>query len=427
MDKILELRTKAREMLEKAKGLLNKEGGLSEEENAQAQTWLDEAEGLEAKAAKLEKIMDLDQKTAAKGSKGNVEVILDEADRPFTSIAEQCKAVKAFESSKGRNADVRLTRLEEKALGASEGINADGGFLLEPTLTREIITPMHQAGPFTRLARKLPVGSNSNYGHINGVDETSRANGSRWGGIRGYRLAEGQQGTPSRPKFRRINWELGKYAIFVYGTDELLADAPQFSAIVQQGSSEELSFMVNDDLLNGVGAGFCLGVMNSGALIPVAAEAGQAAATIVVENLNKMWARLDSRSKGNAVWFINTDVNPQLDSLAMAVGMGALEPRFVTYGPDGALRIKGRPVVETEFNETLGTLGDIVLADYSQYLMWEKSGVAADSSIHVAFLTDEMVFRFIARVDGKPVLSAPLTPYKGTNTVSPFVALATRS
>ena len=46
--------------------------------------------------------------------------------------------------------------------------------------------------------------------------------------------------------------------------------------------------------------------------------------------------------------------------------------------------------------------------------------------MHVAFLTDEQVFRITYRVDGKPMWSVPLTPFKGTNTKSPFVALATR-
>ena len=36
------------------------------------------------------------------------------------------------------------------------------------------------------------------------------------------------------------------------------------------------------------------------------------------------------------------------------------------------------------------------------------------------------VFRFIYRVDGQPVWNKALQPYKGSATVSPFVALAKR-
>ena len=213
----------------------------------------------------------------------------------------------------------------------------------------------------------------------------------------------------------------------MYATDELLADSTQLEAVVNQSAGEELDFMVNDDILNGTGAGMLSGVLNSAALISVPAESGQPAATIEYNNLTKMWARLHPRSRSKAVWFINQDVNPELDNLALAVGTGAIPANYITYGPDGVMRIKGRPVVETEFNATLGTVGDILLADMSDYLMWQKGGVQSASSIHVQFLTDQTVFRFIYRVDGQPATHSALTPYKGSNTVSPYVALATRS
>jgi hypothetical protein len=36
-------------------------------------------------------------------------------------------------------------------------------------------------------------------------------------------------------------------------------------------------------------------------------------------------------------------------------------------------------------------------------------------------------FRFMLRIDGQPTWKKPLTPYQGSVTKSPFVALATRS
>ena len=390
------------------------------------QEQLDEVIAKAADVAATKAIKDL---PVIEESKEVPEVIVehDPADDPFTSLADQCRAVKSFATDGWRGMDPRLKRLASKATGAAEGVPSDGGFLVDPTLVGDMIKPVHEEGPFSSAARKLPVSSNSNYGWINGVDETSRATGSRWGGIRGYRLAEADSKTSSEPKFRRINWELKKFAVLVYGTDELLQDAAQFSEVVRVGASEELSFMVNDDILNGLGATGPLGILQSGAVISQAIESGQAASTIVYENLTKMWARLDSRSKPYATWYINTDVNPQLDELALAVGTGGLEPRFVNYGSDGIMRIKGRPVVETEFNATIGTEGDILLANMREYLMWEKGGIQAASSIHVQFTTDETVFRFVYRVDGQPSIAAPLTPYKGTNTVGPFVTLAVRS
>ncbi len=347
----------------------------------------------------------------------------DEADNPFLSLAEQCKAVKAF-ALRDRE-DPRLKRL--KATGAAEGQLSEGGFLLEPTLVAEVLRPLHEEGPFTRAVRRLPVGNNSNYGWINGVNETSRADGSRWGGIRGYRLAEGGTLTSSKPAFRRINWELKKYAVLVYATDELLSDVAMFSEIVRQGAGEELAFMANDDIYRGAGTSGPHGILESGALISVAKETGQAADTVVMENLINMWQQLHPRNRANAAWYINSEVEPQLDMLALTVGTAALEPRYVAYGPDGVLRIKGRPVIVNEFSSALGDVGDILLGDMREYLFWEKGGVQEAQSIHVQFITDETVFRFIYRCDGQTSMASPITPYKGSNTQSAFVTLAERA
>ncbi len=360
--------------------------------------------------------------------KSGVEVTSDPADRPFKSLAENFAAIKQFELSKGRTEHARLTNPALKATGASEGIPADGGFLLDPTLVNMVLQPMHEVGPFTRLARKLPT--SSNYGWINGVDETSRATGSRWGGIRGYRLAEGDTKTGSKPKFRRINWDLKKYAVLVYATDELLQDKALFSEIVRTGASEELAFMANDDIVNGLGAAGPLGFMQSPALVTVPKENLQTADTVVFENLVKMWSRLLPRSKASAgtAWFVNSDVMPQLDTLVLTAGTAGIPPRFVNYNDMGVMSIKGKPVYETEFNATVGDLGDIVLADMREYLLWEHSaGVQEAVSIHVQFLTDETVFRLVMRVDGQTALNSAVTPYKGSNTQSPFVTLAERA
>jgi hypothetical protein len=45
----------------------------------------------------------------------------------------------------------------------------------------------------------------------------------------------------------------------------------------------------------------------------------------------------------------------------------------------------------------------------------------------VRFLNDEMVWRFVWRVDGQSAFASPITPYAGSSTRSPFVALATRT
>jgi HK97 family phage major capsid protein len=195
---------------------------------------------------------------------------------------------------------------------------------------------------------------------------------------------------------------------------------------VRQLFTEEFSFKGQDLAIRGTGTGEALGVLNAGCLVTVAKESGQKAKTINTTNLSKMWMRFTGRRQ-NAVWLINRDVGSELDALSITAGTAALEPRFVAYDSQGILRIKGAPVVEIEQCETVGTVGDIILADWSQYICADKGDILEAMSIHVDFIYDQELYRFISYFDGQPRWSSALTPYKGSNTVSPFVVLATRS
>jgi len=357
-----------------------------------------------------------------------VAVIHDEADTPFVNMGAQLEAVKQATLTQGRQLAPRLKALNIKQLGANELVGSEGGFLLEPSFVAGLLTPLHDSGPFSSRAAKLSIGPNANGVTVRAVDETNRATGSRWGGIQGYRLAEAGTKLATQPTFRLIELRLKKFAVLVYATEELLQDTTALGGIISQGCAEELDFMINDDILNGLGAGGPLGILASPALVTVNKEGGQLADTVVTTKIFKMWARMHPRSKSNAVWFINTDVTPQLYGLNLTVGTGGM-PMYMAPGalpnaPSGALL--GRPVVETEFSPTLGDAGDVLLADMSQYVLIDKD-VQAASSIHVQFITDQVAYRFVYRCDGQPKIAAPLTPYKGTsNTLSPFVALGAR-
>jgi HK97 family phage major capsid protein len=162
-------------------------------------------------------------------------------------------------------------------------------------------------------------------------------------------------------------------------------------------------------------------------VISVAKETGQAASTIVKENIDKMWSRCWSRSRKNAVWLINQDIEPQL--LAQPGDRHRRRARLsAAWRPVGApyATLYNRPVIATEYNASLGTTNDIALVDLSQYTIVDKGGVQMATSMHVAFDTDEMRFRVTYRVDGRPMWHSALTPFKGSATKSPFVILAAR-
>lgn len=324
--------------------------------------------------------------------------------------------------------DASEARKGVKQTGLNEGIGSQGGFLVDTDRQGGILARVYDVGNVLQRVSMYPVGANSNGMTFNAENETSRADGSRRGGIQAYWLAEGGVKTDSKPAFRQIELKLKKVAALVYATDELLQDATALEAYIMRNLPEELNFKVEDAIFNGTGVGMPLGILASGALVTVGAEVGQAADTVIAENIMNMWSRLWVRSMPRAAWYINQDVYPQLWQLSLAVGTGGT----ALYQPPGGLSVApygtlmGRPVYPVEYCDTVGDLGDILLADMSEYLAIEKGGIQSASSIHVQFVYDETVYRFVYRIDGEPAWNSALTPKNSTNTVSPFVVLEAR-
>ncbi len=329
----------------------------------------------------------------------------------------------------GKRPDDRLTLLTKAASGMGENTNADGGFLVPTEFLQKLVERVYSPNNLLGMTDSYTVGSNVIA--FPRSAETSRANGSRWGGVRAYWREEGEQATATKATFGRLQLTLRKLLVLINATDELLSDA-QGIALEQylfRVASEEINFVVSDAILNGTGSGQPTGILNSAPLITVAKETGQAAATLNTQNVLNLWARMWAPCRQNAVWLIHQDIEPQLH--AMTIGSGGAQ--IVAYQPPGGLSdrpyatLMGRPVIPVEWCSTLGTVGDIVLADLRHYVTATKGQVASAMSIHLRFDYDESVFRFIFRVDGAPWWSAPLTPYKGSNTQSCFVTLATRA
>jgi HK97 family phage major capsid protein len=320
--------------------------------------------------------------------------------------------------------------VKKAATGMGELIGSDGGFLVPPQFSNKIFERVYKENALLSRTDQHPVSGNSMVFPRNA--ESSRANGSRWGGVRAYWVQEGSTVTRSAPTFGRHTLLLHKLACLARVTDELLADYPALSSYLNRVFPDEINFVVGDSLVNGTGAGQPLGILNAPCTVSVSKETGQDAATIVPANVTKMWARLfrgmGSGENAGAVWFINQDVNPQLQLMTLGIGTAGV----VTYMPPGGLSGKpyatlmGAPVVEIEWCATLGTVGDIILADMSQMVSISK-GPEAQTSMHLYFDTDETAFRVTFRIDAQPWWASALTPFKGSATQSCFVSLATRS
>jgi HK97 family phage major capsid protein len=350
----------------------------------------------------------------------------------FANFGEFAQCVKAA-CIPGSRPDDRLIGLGAgmgaKAIsGMGEYQSSDGGFLVPPEFSERIFERIYATDTLLGMTDSYTVSSSGIAFPRN--NETSRADGSRKGGIRGYWMDEGGQITSSKTTFGRLQLTLHKICVMCYVTDELLSDsAVALDQYLTNAAVEEVNFLIGDAIVNGPGAGRPLGILNASCTVQVAKETGQAAATVLTENIVKMWSRMFGPCRDKAVWLINQDVEPQLFTMTVGVGAGGQ----VTYLPPGGLSAKpfatlmGRPVLPVEWCATLGTAGDIILADLSQYVTISKGGIDYAQSMHLRFDYDEQAFRFVFRVDGQPWWSSALTPFKGSNTQSCFVTLATRS
>jgi len=447
--KLKALLKKKQELLGKCQALLdNAENDvLSAEEQTEFDGFETEIANVNASIERTEKMIALEKEqepaAVADGAPADNTADADDADpfpnaasadikvttrlKPFGSFAEQLKAIYEAGQPGARTIDERLTT--KAAAGASESVPSDGGFLVQSDFASEILRLSYGIGQILPRVRRVPISAGSNGLTINAIDESSRVTGSRFGGVRTYWEGEGDQATAKKPKFRTMDLKLKKLIGLMYMTDELLADAPAMTSIATTAFSEEIAFMTEEAVIEGVGAYQPRGMIDSPATITVAKESGQSADTVKFENISKMWARLWNRSRANAVWLINQDVLPQLDQLELA-GTNASTPAY--QQPTGLAdepygRLKGRPVIESEHCQTLGDKNDIMLVDPTQYLLIDKGAPKQDVSIHVRFDYDETAFRIVYRVDGQPIWNKALTPKNGSSTVSPFINLAARA
>ena len=311
--------------------------------------------------------------------------------------------------------------------GMSETIGSDGGFTVMPEFNHQIFEHVY-SNDLVSSTDNYTVGGNNMTFLANA--ETSRLDGFRHGGLRGYWTGEGQTITASKPTVREIQMKLQKLAVVVYLTDELISDSAQaLEQYVTRKASDEFNFMIGNALFNGDGVGKPLGVLNAPSLLAIAAESGQTPTTIVSANIIKAQNRFFAPYFGNASWYINQDCMQQLMQLTLATGTysGQLvytPPTGLSALPYGSLG--GRPLKPIEFAGTLGSQGDITLADLSQVLSISKGGIAQAVSMHIEFLTDQLALRFTMRMNATPWENSPITPYKGSNTQSSFVCLAAR-
>lgn len=346
-------------------------------------------------------------------------------NKGFKSPREFCLAVMRHGSGYAKEArDERLRHLATAGSDEQGGYSDPyGGFLVPVGMSPDVLRLDPEPDPFEGRTTRIPM-SNPTVKLNARVDKNHSSSVS--GGLTVSRRMETTAATSSRQEYEQVVLQATSLFGLAYATEEILTDSPvSFAAVLAQGFQDEFTSRLIDERINGTGAGEFKGILSdSNAYISVAKETGQAAATVVYDNIIKMRAR--SWGYRNAVWLANHNVMPQLAKLNQSVGTGGALVWAPSAVPDVPDTLLGRPIIFTEYCKTLGTLGDLILFNGTQYLEGIYQPLQSAESVHVRFLNHERTFKFWLRNAGALWWKSTLTPKNG-DTLSPVVVLATRS
>jgi HK97 family phage major capsid protein len=418
--------------LDQLNALLGKEGA-TDAEKTQITTLEAQVDALEVELAALDAEIAAEEKTARRATLFSSSTLsggpafqtrVNDSDPSrtsgFANLTEFARSVYQLTVN-----GIRDPRFEAAGTGFQSNQGSSGEGILVPTEWREQIWSLvFDNNDLLGACNPEPTQGNT-VGIIK--DETTP-----WGaaGVQAAWRSEGVAMLNTKAQLTPTLMQLHELYAFVLATNEILDDGPRLQNRITVQAARAIRWKAFEAVVWGDGNGKPLGFMNSPALVTVAAEGGQTAGTIVTANVLKMMARLFEMDGGSPVFLANRDTIPQLGLLTIGNNAAWLPLNQPLAG--GGIRkggmLLGEQLLFNEHCQTIGTKGDIVLADLSGYALATKTGGGIDfaASIHLFFDQNLTAFRWIFRVGGQPYLSAPISPAKGTNTKSHFIALANR-
>ncbi len=307
----------------------------------------------------------------------------------------------------------------------SELSGVDGGFLIPPQFSGEILSKLFSSQSLLTHCDVRTTKTGSLYIPTDQSTPWAPNSGivTKWA-YENFDMSTVQ----SKIAYNGITLKTHKLFAFLPVSDELAADANMMAEHVSATAPVKLKFAVEKALISGTGAGQPRGIIGSGGTVVIAKEVSQAAATILHQNIVKMWGALPAAAKANAIWVTHPDTDVQLMQLGFpttaSTGSGAPVYQMPTAdAPYGSLL--GRPIYQTEACSVLGAPGDIILLDPTAYVVAMKT-LAYATSIHLFFNQDMSVLRFVLRIDGQPWTNSLFPSLVGGGQRGFFVVLAQR-
>lgn len=285
------------------------------------------------------------------------------------------------------------TRMESKAM--TEGTNSQGGYLVRPAIERQLVLARESDNILRQLCSTVNVSTNAIQ-----LDQLGLTTTAGW-------VAE-LASKPESSSFTSASITAGVFTAAGLATisNQLLEDAdPAVDQLATADLSKRLVALEETAFINGTGTGQPLGILGTAgigatALSSVAVsdlldavldaiasvETNHGAPNAIVMH-PRTWTRILKSKDAQGAYLIQPAGGPQ-------------DPRTLLNGPTKSLW--GVPVLTS--NRVPTNLGGgtnesrVIVADFKEALILDRSGIAIASSEHVGFTTNTTVFRAEQRV-----------------------------
>lgn len=338
-----------------------------------------------------------------------------------------------FSVTKAANEGVRLPNGEVRKTAMAEGSGITGGYLVPPQYQAELLTIAAEDAFIEPAAKVVPMASRTMQWPMLDIT-TAQATGTSpyFGGVLAQWQPEAATIDETEPQFKMTDWTAWDLVLYSVSSYQLLMDnGIGLDALLTQLFAQAITWYKEYAFINGRGAGnsMPLGILNAPATYT---QTRTTSSQFKLADASAMLSRLQVRSWDSAMWIMHPSVIPQLIQMTN----GATNAPFLVWinptgsGDDGPAARKlpkaflnGLPIHFTEKAPTLGTTGDVMLVDWSQYVIGNRLEYQIDVSKDYLFRTNQLAWRVIARCDGKPWLNSYITDAAGWVS-SPFVALS---
>lgn len=315
------------------------------------------------------------------------------------------------------------------------------GYLVRPEYINSLFELAMEEQAVEPFARNIPVGQTNNFSWpaLDQYFTPAKGQSAVYGGVQVFRKGEIDPRPESEYKLREIQYKVTDLVGFGSLSRDLLMD--NFLAadmIMQTVFGKAMAWRKDWEYLNGDDVGKPLGILKSPAILTVnRASTGH----ILYADLVNMLATFHQGYLTNAMWLGNQTIYSELITVVNSSGAPLFQPNnMITqaispslidkttsnglkYAAQGTLL--GLPIRFTEKLPALGTTGDLILIDPTQYGVATRMGLEIGVSEHFKFNTDQIAYRFKLRNDARPLWLGPYVSADSANTkFSPFVKIA---